>query len=81
MGNVLAEKKIIYSRKPSPNFIGVPDSFDEKAFEAYMEETFKAAENCQLEIIFRDIYSLCGDLSKPGRAVEIVRKLVDKYRV
>lgn len=80
MGRVLAEQKLIYSRKPSPNFIGVPQCFDEVAFEDYMEETFKAARNCQLEIIFRDIYSLCGDVSKPGRAVEIVRKLERKYR-
>lgn len=80
MGNVLAEQKLIFSRKPSPNFIGVPQSFDEKAFEKYMEETFKAANNCQLEIIFRDIYSLGGDISKPRRAIEIVRKLEQKYR-
>lgn len=80
MGKVLAEKGIIYSRKPSPNFIGVPGSFHEAEFEAYMEETFQCAADCQLEIIFRDIYSLSGDITKPGRAVKIVRNLVEKYR-
>lgn len=79
LGKKLAERGIIYSRKPSPNFIGVPGSFDEEAFETYMEETFKAAKDCQLEIIFRDIYSLNGDITKPGRAVKIVRKLAEKY--
>lgn len=79
MGKVLAENNIVYSRKPSPNFVGVPDSFDEEAFEKYMEETFRCASECQLEIIFRDIYSLDGDLSKPGRAVEITKRLAEKY--
>lgn len=79
MGKVLAEQKIIYSRKPSPNFIGAPNSFDDKKFEAYMEETFRYAKDCQLEIIFRDIYTLGGDLSKPGRAVEITRNLEKRY--
>ena len=80
MGKVLAENKIIYSRKPSPNFIGVAGEFDEAAFEKYMEKTFISAKDCQLEIIFRDIYTLCGDITKPGRAVNIVRRLSDKYR-
>lgn len=80
MGKVLAENKIIYSRKPSPNFIGVPNSFIEAEFEKYMEETFKAADSCQLEIIFRDIYTLGGDIEKPRKAIQIVRKLINKYR-
>ena len=80
MGEVLAENNMIYSRKPSPNFIGVPNSFDEAEFEKYMSETFKAAKDCQLEIIFRDIYTLGGDLTKPRKAVRIVRNLIEKYR-
>lgn len=80
MGKVLAENKLIYSRKPSPNFIGVEKNFDEAAFEAYMRRTFECAKDCQLEIIFRDIYTLCGDLTKPKRAVDIVRRLIREYR-
>ncbi len=80
MGKVLAENKLVYSRKPSPNFIGVEQHFDEEAFEAYMRETFIHAKDCQLEIIFRDIYTLCGDVTRPKRAVEIVRKLEKEYR-
>ena len=80
MGKVLAKEDMVYSRKPSPNFIGVPNSFDEDAFRLYMEETFRCAADCRLEIIFRDIYSLGGDVTKPGRAVKIVRELEEKYR-
>lgn len=53
MGKVLSENHLIYSRKPSPNYIGVERAFDEKAFEDYMRKTFVAAKDCQLEIIFR----------------------------
>ncbi len=80
MGKALAENRIIYSRKPSPNFIGVEQNFDEAAFEAYIRKTFECAKDCQLEIIFRDIYTLCGDITKPKRAIQIVRKLIKEYR-
>lgn len=80
MGKVLSENHLIYSRKPSPNFIGVGEVFDEEAFEAYMRKTFESAKDCQLEIIFRDIYTVCGDKTKPGRAIAIVRKLEQEYR-
>ena len=80
MGKALSENHLIYSRKPSPNYIGVERSFDEKAFEEYMRKTFVCAKDCQLEIIFRDIYTLCGNLTKPRRAVEIVRRLIGEYR-
>lgn len=77
MGQALAGGKVIYSRKPSPNFIGVEGSFDEAAFEAHITKTLNAAKGCELEFIFRDIYTLSGDLSKPGRAVKIVRNLIN----
>lgn len=79
MGMVLKGGRVIYSRKPSPNFVGVGSVFDESGFEEHILNTLKAAGGCHLEIIFRDIYSLSGDRTKPRRAVEITRKLIDKY--
>jgi hypothetical protein len=78
MGEALRGSRVIYSRKPSPNFIGVGKDLDTDAFSAHMRKTLVAAKDCHLEIIFRDIYSLSGDLSKPGRAVEITRRLIDQ---
>jgi hypothetical protein len=78
MGQVLSKEKIIYSRKPSPNFIGLGTHLNETAFSEHIEKTLRAAENCHLEFIFRDIYTLNGDRSKPGRAVKITRDLIDK---
>lgn len=74
MGEKLQNSHIIYSRKPSPNYIGV-GTLDEEAFRKHISHTIKAAEGCRLEIIFRDIYSLNHDIRKPGRAVKIVREL------
>jgi hypothetical protein len=53
-------------------------TFDEAAFTAHIARTLRAAQGCSLEIIFRDIYTLDGDISKPGRAVRVVRRLVEK---
>jgi hypothetical protein len=78
MGGRLAGTKVIYSRKPSPNFIGVEGMFDESIFTAHIAATLAAAKGCTLEFIFRDIYNLAGDLSKPGRAVRIVRDLIQE---
>ncbi len=79
MGSVLKDSNsIIYSRKPSPNFIGVGSTFDEEMFSAHIVKTLKAAKGCHLEFIFRDVYTISGDIHKPGRAVKIVRELIEK---
>lgn len=78
MGNALSGKSVIYSRKPSPNFIGVKDSFDQKAFSEHISKTLKAAKDCKLEFIFRDSYTLSGDLTKPAKAVQITRNLIEE---
>lgn len=77
MGEALSNSSIIYSRKPSPNFIGVGKFLDTEAFSQHILQTLQAARNCHLEFIFRDIYTLSGDLSKPGKAVNIVRQLIE----
>ena len=77
MGEALKSENVIYSRKPSPNYVGV-GNFDKKGFVKSIKDTLKAAENCSLEFIFRDVYSLNGDLNKPGKAVKITRQLIDE---
>lgn len=79
MGGFLRGGTVIYSRKPSPNFIGI-GGFDETAFRAHIRQTLKAARGCPLEFIFRDIYTLKGDLGRAGRAVRIVRECIAEGR-
>lgn len=73
MAERLSGSGIIYSRKPSPNFLGVRAEFDEEAFKAYIAKTARFTKNCKVEYIFRDIYKLHGNTGKLKRAVDIVR--------
>jgi hypothetical protein len=77
MGEKLANSKVIYSRKPSPNFVGVPDIFDEKAFYEHIKTTLDSARDCNIEFIMRDVYTLKGDKTRAKKAVDIVRGLVN----
>jgi hypothetical protein len=77
MGDALRGSNVIYSRKPFPNYIGVGD-FDPQAYAAHIAETLDTARGCELEIIYRDIYTLNGDRTKPGRAIKIARALIEE---
>lgn len=74
MAEKLAKSSIVYSRKPSPNFIGVQKDFDEDAFRQYIRTTVELTKNCETEFIFRDIYNLHGNVEKLKKAVQIVRE-------
>jgi hypothetical protein len=78
MGEVLSNKGVIYLRKPSPNFVGVGKELDEAGFREHIRKTIKASNKHNLEIAFRDIYNLEGNIDKPRRAVEIVREEISK---
>ncbi|MGL6175320.1 MAG: hypothetical protein ACRC1P_12020 [Cellulosilyticaceae bacterium] len=79
MGNELRGSKIIYHRKPSPNYLGVGKELDEEAFSKHIIDTLRAAKGCKLEIAQRDVYTLGGNIPKARRYVEIIRNLIDKY--
>lgn len=79
MGEQLKNSRVIYQRKPSPNFVGVEKELDEAAFREHIGTTLKAATGCKLEITFRDVYNLHGVFDKPKRAVEIVRQEIERY--
>jgi hypothetical protein len=78
MAERLSGGRVIYSRKPSPNFIGIKAEFDEEAFTAYIQKTAAALQGrCRAEFIFRDIYTLRGNPAKTRRAVEITRRIAE----
>jgi hypothetical protein len=78
MSDRLKDGKIIYSRKPSPLFIGVEAAFDEEAFTAHIKETASLLRGgCKAEFIFRDIYMLNGNVEKLRRAVDITRRIAE----
>jgi hypothetical protein len=78
MSERLKDGRVIYSRKPSPQFIGVQAAFDEEAFAAYIKKTASLLRGgCRAEFIFRDIYKLNGNLEKLRRAVGITRRIAE----
>lgn len=74
MAERLRGGRVIYSRKPSPNFLGVEAALDEGAFLGAMRHTARLTRDCPTEVIFRDIYALHGNVGKVGRAVALARQ-------
>ena len=74
MGEALKGKRVVYQRKPSPNFLGVGVQLDEEALRAHIRHTVQAARGCQLEMTQRDVYTVAGSPEKVRRYVEILRE-------
>ncbi|MEG0692494.1 MAG: hypothetical protein RR444_05370 [Oscillospiraceae bacterium] len=74
MGEQLAGKKIIYQRKPSPNYLGVGSQLDEESLRAHIKKTVTASNGCTLEFTQRDVYQLGNSFEKVKRYVEIIRE-------
>jgi hypothetical protein len=40
-----------------------------------MKDTYAAARDCNLELLFRDVYTTCGDRSRLRRWVEMTKSI------
>ena len=80
IGDALRGTDIVFSRKPDPRFIGVDVDLDEDAWRADVRETLDATRGVFTEFIYRDVYTVHGNLDKPKRAVQIAREEIDKAR-
>lgn len=81
MGERLKGTRIIYHRKPSPNFLGVGSVLDEEALRAHIRKSVRAARGCKMEFTQRDVYTINRDIPKARRYVEILREeTADAYR-
>lgn len=78
MGAQLKGKKVVYLRKPSPNFLGVSKTLDEVAFRQHIQKTLKAAQGCQLELAQRDVYTIHNSEDKARRYIDIIRDEIEK---
>ncbi len=77
MGEKLRGKKIVYHRKPSPNYLGVDKILDEEAVKRHIQRTIAAAKDCTLEFTQRDVYTVHNDMEKVRRYVQIIRQCAD----
>lgn len=77
MGEKLAGSKVIYHRKPSPNYLGVDRILDEEAFRAHIRKSLLAARGCKMEITQRDVYTIHRNEQKARRYIEIIREEIE----
>ena len=79
MGERLQGSKVIYHRKPSPNFLGVNAILDEEAAREHIRKSLHAAKGCKMEITQRDVYTIHNDIQKAKRYVEIIRQEIENH--
>jgi hypothetical protein len=76
MGEMLG-KRFVYSRKPTPAYIsGAHPDWD--LLKKDMAGTLAAARDCNLEICYRDIYTIDGDRPRLAKWVEMTRALMQR---
>ncbi len=71
----LLGKQYVYSRKPTPAYISGPNP-EWDLVEKDVRDTLKAARDCNLELCFRDIYTVNGDRPRLRRWVDMTRSLM-----
>ena len=79
LGEMIRGKRIVYHRKPFPNYISVDSVFNEPAFLEHMKRTVLAARGNPLEVTFRDITTVHGEPWRLTRAVELTREAFERW--
>lgn len=79
MAEQIRGTKIVYCRKPSPNYLAAQGEIDEQAFRKHIARSVRIAKGCEMELSVRDVYALYGNRKKLGDAVRIMREEVEKY--
>jgi len=66
--------KYVYSRKPIPAHISGPNpNWD--LMEKDMKDTYAAAKDCNLEILYRDVYTINGDRTRLRKWVDMTKSV------
>ena len=70
----MLEDKYVYSRKPIPAYIsGANPNWD--LLEADMKKTYAATKDCNVEILFRDVYTVNGDRGRLRKWVDMTKSI------
>lgn len=78
MGERLCGQKIVYHRKPAPQFLGVDVELDVDGFKKHIQQTIDATKGCTVEFTQRDVYTVHNNMQKVRDYVNIVRDLTTK---
>jgi len=66
----------IFCRKPNPTLIST-EHFDEELIRRDLRQTREVAGECHLEIVMKDVHTLCDEPWRLGRWVELAREVFD----
>ena len=67
-------KNYVFSRKPVPaNISGASPNWDK--LEKDMRDTYAAARDCNLEILYRDVYTINGDRARLKNWVDMTKAI------
>jgi len=66
-------RKYVFARKPNPALIST-ERWDEEAIRADLRRTLTIARNCEVELVMKDVHTLCGQPERLGRWVELARE-------
>jgi hypothetical protein len=66
----------VFSRKPDPVPLSGPTPHWEHV-EADLRRTYEAARDCNVALLFRDVYDVGGDRTRLARWVELARSVFD----
>jgi len=72
----MLEDRYVFSRKPDPVPISGPNPNWDRV-EGDLRRTLEAARDCNVELLFRDVYDVGGDRSRLARWVELARSVFD----
>lgn len=64
---------IAFSRKPNPTLVST-ERFDEEAIAADLHHTVQVARGCRLELVMKDVHTLCEQPERLPRWVELARR-------
>jgi hypothetical protein len=66
--------RYVYSRKPTPAYLSgeLPDW---ELVEEDMRKTYAATKGCNVEILFRDLYTIAGERPRLGKWVEMTKSI------
>lgn len=79
MGEALRGSGIVYSRKPSPNFLSVDETLDDVAWAEHVRRTLDASRGCLTELIVRDVYTLHHNPDNARRAAGVALEQIDRH--
>ena len=75
MGEILG-RDYVFSRKPKPTLVSTPE-FSEDLIREDLHHTLTAARDCNLEIILKDVHTLCGEPDRIARWVKLAREEIE----